>query len=106
MSLGYKTCSFLSLGTVDVVEPWGSSHGELSRSPHSPGDAVATPQVVSGKCPSEKVKDGIQRIFRYLSPRDPRTLESSVAGTMGRCHLIHLHSIPLATIIHDGKKSQ
>ncbi|CAH2232154.1 jg20829 [Pararge aegeria aegeria] len=33
----------------DVVEPWGSSHGELSRSPHSPGDAVATPQVVSGK---------------------------------------------------------
>ncbi|CAH2216376.1 jg3181 [Pararge aegeria aegeria] len=38
----------------DVVEPWGSSHGELSRSPHSPGDAVATPQVVIGKCPSEK----------------------------------------------------
>ncbi|CAH2234484.1 jg1626 [Pararge aegeria aegeria] len=35
----------------DVVEPWGSSHGELSRSPHSPGDAVATPQVVIGKCP-------------------------------------------------------
>ncbi|CAH2244307.1 jg19671 [Pararge aegeria aegeria] len=33
----------------DVVEPWGSSHGELSRSPHSPSDAVATPQVVSGK---------------------------------------------------------
>ncbi|CAH2238044.1 jg21656 [Pararge aegeria aegeria] len=22
----------------DVVEPWGSSHGELSRSPHSPGN--------------------------------------------------------------------
>ncbi|CAH2262320.1 jg26871 [Pararge aegeria aegeria] len=38
----------------DVVEPWGSSHGELSRSPHSPGDAVATPQVVIGKCPSEE----------------------------------------------------
>ncbi|CAH2233602.1 jg16190 [Pararge aegeria aegeria] len=35
------------------VEPWGSSHGELSRSPHSPGDVVATPQVVIGKCPSE-----------------------------------------------------
>ncbi|CAH2245010.1 jg6950 [Pararge aegeria aegeria] len=35
----------------DVVEPWGSSHDELS--PHSPGDAVATPQVVIGKCPSE-----------------------------------------------------
>ncbi|CAH2232311.1 jg26313 [Pararge aegeria aegeria] len=29
------------------------SHGELSRSPHSPGNAVATPQVVIGKCPSE-----------------------------------------------------
>ncbi|CAH2233163.1 jg17789 [Pararge aegeria aegeria] len=40
----------------DVVEPWGSSHGELWRSPHSPGDAVATPQVVIGKCPSEKAK--------------------------------------------------
>ncbi|CAH2236789.1 jg8548 [Pararge aegeria aegeria] len=40
----------------DVVEPWGSFHGELSRSPHSPGDAVATPQVVSGKCPSENRK--------------------------------------------------
>ncbi|CAH2244702.1 jg1357 [Pararge aegeria aegeria] len=37
----------------DVVEPWGSSHGEVSRSPHSPGDAVATPQVVICKCPSE-----------------------------------------------------
>ncbi|CAH2248051.1 jg12747 [Pararge aegeria aegeria] len=29
------------------------SHGELSRLPHSPGD-VANPQVVIGKCPSEK----------------------------------------------------
>ncbi|CAH2240705.1 jg13944 [Pararge aegeria aegeria] len=37
----------------DVVEPWGSSHGDLSRSPHSPEDAVATPQVVIGKCPYE-----------------------------------------------------
>ncbi|CAH2227077.1 jg16688, partial [Pararge aegeria aegeria] len=41
----------------DVVEPWGSSHGELSRSPHSRGDAVATPQVVIGKCPSEKLNE-------------------------------------------------
>ncbi|CAH2242520.1 jg3835 [Pararge aegeria aegeria] len=40
----------------DVVEPRGSSHGELSRSPHSPSNAVATPQVAIGKCPSEKEK--------------------------------------------------
>ncbi|CAH2218666.1 jg13617 [Pararge aegeria aegeria] len=37
----------------DVVEQWGSS---LSRSPRSPG-AVATPQVVIGKCPSENQKN-------------------------------------------------
>ncbi|CAH2261524.1 jg20150 [Pararge aegeria aegeria] len=49
----------------DVVEPWGSSHGELSRSPHSPGDAVATPQVVIGKCPSEKAK---KQKAMHLSP--------------------------------------
>ncbi|CAH2267079.1 jg8343 [Pararge aegeria aegeria] len=45
----------------DVVEPWGSSHGELSRSPHSPGDAIATPQVVIGKRPSEKAKKKTER---------------------------------------------
>ncbi|CAH2268554.1 jg2241 [Pararge aegeria aegeria] len=33
-----------------VVEPWGSSHGELSRLPHSPSDAVATHQC----CPHEE----------------------------------------------------
>ncbi|CAH2235050.1 jg5027 [Pararge aegeria aegeria] len=30
----------------NVVEPWGSSHDEHSRSPPLPGDAVTTPQVV------------------------------------------------------------
>ncbi|CAH2207497.1 jg27885, partial [Pararge aegeria aegeria] len=37
----------------DIIEPWRSTHGELSGSPHSPGDAVTTPQVVIGKCPSK-----------------------------------------------------
>ncbi|CAH2243572.1 jg12883 [Pararge aegeria aegeria] len=32
-----------------MSEPWGSFQCELSRSTHSPGDAVATPQVVIGK---------------------------------------------------------
>ncbi|CAH2232239.1 jg2961 [Pararge aegeria aegeria] len=34
--------------------------GELSRSPHSPGDAVATPQVVIVKCPSENRSDSVE----------------------------------------------
>ncbi|CAH2217805.1 jg22271 [Pararge aegeria aegeria] len=63
----------------DVVEPWGSSHGELSRSPHSPGDAVATPQVVIGKCPSEKAKKK-----KYSSIRGAGVkLASSLATLMG-----------------------
>ncbi|CAH2246191.1 jg3680 [Pararge aegeria aegeria] len=54
----------------DVAEPWGSSHGELSRSPHSPGDAVATPQVVSGKCLSENRN-------RMFGPRSSSTITRS-----------------------------
>ncbi|CAH2230862.1 jg15300 [Pararge aegeria aegeria] len=56
--------------TYTPIEPWGSSHGELSRSPHSPGDAVATPQVVIGKCPSEKAKKSM-----HLSPTLTRTMQ-------------------------------
>ncbi|CAH2270063.1 jg16523 [Pararge aegeria aegeria] len=51
--------------TSDVVEPWGSSYSELSRSPYSPGDAVATSQVVIGKCPSENKKKIKQRPLCY-----------------------------------------
>ncbi|CAH2229427.1 jg14886 [Pararge aegeria aegeria] len=44
----------------DVVELWGSSHGELSHSPHSAGDAVATPPsnlpVVIGKFSRKKTR--------------------------------------------------
>ncbi|CAH2242978.1 jg13421 [Pararge aegeria aegeria] len=54
----------------DVVEPWGSSHGELSSSPHSPGDAVATPQVVIGKSPSEKAKKHLKHSLGSSSSRE------------------------------------
>ncbi|CAH2270003.1 jg6478 [Pararge aegeria aegeria] len=60
----------------DVVEPWGSSHGELSRSTHSPGDAEATPQVVIGKCPSEKAK------AMHLSPTWTGTMQIYPPGVI------------------------
>ncbi|CAH2235763.1 jg7621 [Pararge aegeria aegeria] len=55
----------------DDVELWGSSHAELSRSPHSPGDAIATPQVVIGKCPSEKAKDTLQSYMDFNDAKIP-----------------------------------
>ncbi|CAH2236671.1 jg20890 [Pararge aegeria aegeria] len=55
----------------DVVELWGSSHGELSRSSHSPDDAVETPQVFIGKCPSENRTKPCVKVGAAVQPDLP-----------------------------------
>ncbi|CAH2239879.1 jg4564 [Pararge aegeria aegeria] len=47
----------------DVVEPWGSSHDKLSRSPRFPGDAVATPQWLSGRFRPKKKKTSSESLY-------------------------------------------
>ncbi|CAH2223566.1 jg3737 [Pararge aegeria aegeria] len=78
----------------DVVEPWGSSHGELSRSPHSPGDAVATPQVVIGKCPSEKCKKKKHRVEK----KNPPTRASVPYGCLSRNRLLEVKVLVLFSV--------
>ncbi|CAH2243684.1 jg26157 [Pararge aegeria aegeria] len=60
---------YVDLNTT-ALSIYSSFHGELSRSPHFPGDTIATPQVVIGKCPSEKEKkDTIQS---YMDSNDAK----------------------------------